>query len=92
VAVHWAASAAKHGIAREDALHAILNAVDHVESFDEPRMPGHNRPDLYIGPTRDRKRMLEVMVEVSPPAHVSVFHVMEARRTTLDLVESLRNT
>jgi hypothetical protein len=92
VAGHWAASAAKHGIAREDALHAIVHAVDHVASFDEPRVPGRNRPDLFIGPTRDRSQMLEVMVEVSPPARVYVFHVMEARRTTLDLVESLRNT
>ena len=91
MAVHWAASAAKHGIAREDALHAIVNAVDHIVSFDEPRMSGHNRPDLYIGTTRDRRHTLEVMVEVSPPARVSILHVMEARRTTLALVESLRN-
>jgi hypothetical protein len=68
----------------------MLNAVDFVESFDEPRMPEHSRPDLYIGPSRDRSRMLEVMVEVTPPSDVSVFHVMEARRKILNLVEELR--
>ncbi|MCZ2403851.1 hypothetical protein IV498_11820 [Paenarthrobacter sp. Z7-10] len=86
----WAASAAKHGIAREDALNAMLNAVDFVESFDDPRMPGRGRPNLYIGPSRDRRRLIEVMVEVIPPSDVSVFHVMEARRKILDLVEELR--
>lgn len=86
----WATSADKHGIAHEDAIYAMLNAIDHVEAFDEPRMPGRRRPDLYLGPTRDRHRLLEVMVEVTPPSDVAVFHVMVARRKILDLVEELR--
>ena len=90
MAVIWTPSAAKHGISREDALHAILNAVDHITEFDEPRAPSRNRPDLYIGPARDGHLLLEGMVEVIPPSDVSIFHVMEARRKILELVERLR--
>jgi hypothetical protein len=35
MAIRWADSADKHGIAREDALNAILNQIYHVEQFDE---------------------------------------------------------
>lgn len=44
VAVTWAESADKHGIAHEDALHAIGNAYFIDEEFDEPRIPGRVRP------------------------------------------------
>ena len=54
MAVTWAASAAKHGVAREDALHAIANAVYFEEEFDDPRPPSNVAPDLYIGPQRPR--------------------------------------
>lgn len=78
--IKWAASADKHGIAREDALHAILNAVFTESEFDEPRVPGHRRPDLYIGPPRrPGDPLLEVMVELVPPRDLLVFHVMIAR-------------
>ena len=39
MAITWAASADKHGIDREDALHAIANAVYVETEFDEPRPP-----------------------------------------------------
>jgi len=85
VAVIWAESADKHGIPREDALHAIANA-SYVESeFDEPRIPGRVRPTLFIGPPRRLGApLLEVMVEVAPPRDLHIFHVMIARQKHLN--------
>ncbi len=86
VAVTRAASAGKHGIPREDAPHAIANAVYVEEEFDDPRPPSNIRPHLYIGPQRrsavplvEVEVMAEVMVEVRPPRGLHVFHVMQAR-------------
>ena len=44
VGVTWSESAAKHGVPREDALHAIANAVYVEEEFDDPRPPSNVRP------------------------------------------------
>jgi hypothetical protein len=85
--IRWADSANKHGIARGDALHAILNQIYHVEEFDEPRVESGARPDLFIGPSRDRRTILEVMAVITPPNDILVFHVMEARRKILDNAE-----
>lgn len=80
MAVRWALSAAKHGVPREDALHAIANAVYTESGFDEPRPPNTVRPTLYIGPPRALGgALLEVMVEVVPPRDLVIFHVMVAR-------------
>ncbi len=81
----WADSADKHGIPHEDALHAIGNAYFVESEFDEPRMSGRVRPTLFIGPPRQVDGLLlEVMVEVSPPRDLHIFHVMIARRKHLD--------
>jgi hypothetical protein len=86
--VTWARSADKHGIAHEDALHAIANAVYVEEEFDDPRPPNDIRPHLYIGPQRRRGApLLEVMVEVRPPRGLHIFHVMEARQKHLERME-----
>jgi hypothetical protein len=83
--VTWAASAVKHGIPREDALHAIANAHYVEIEFDEPRLVGKVRPTLYIGPPRQLGGLLlEVMVELIPPRGMHVFHVMHARQRHLD--------
>ncbi len=80
VGVTWSAAAAKHGVAREDALHAMVHALYVEVSFDDPRPPATVRPTLYVGPQRDpRGPLLEVMVEAIPPRDVHVFHVMPAR-------------
>lgn len=79
VAIRWAESVDKHGIAHEDALHAIANAIFHEDAFDESRVPGHPRPDLYIGPGRAGRPLLEVMLEAVPPRDLVIFHVMIAR-------------
>jgi hypothetical protein len=68
MAITWAPSADKHGIDREDALHAIMNAYYVENEFDEPRPPATVRPTLFIGPPRQLGGgLLEVMVEISPP-------------------------
>ena len=80
VGLRWTASAGKHGIAREDAIHAITHAVYAESEFDEPRVPGRLRPTLFIGPPRHAGGpLLEVMVEAILPDEVVVFHVMVAR-------------
>lgn len=85
--ITWADSADKHGIDHEDALNAIQNYISRVEQFDEPRVDGGQRPDLFIGPTRDRRMILEVMAVITPPNDILIFHVMEARRKILDIAE-----
>jgi hypothetical protein len=53
--------------------------------YAEPRVPGRAKPWLFIGPPRQLGgTLLEVMVEVTPPRDMVVFHVMPARRKHLD--------
>lgn len=86
--ITWAVSADKHGILREDAVHAMLHAYYIDEAFDEPRVPTGRRPTLYLGPPRQLGgALLEVMVEVRPPRDVHVFHVMIARPKNLARLE-----
>ncbi len=88
VAITWANSADKHGIEHEDALHAIGNAYYVEREFDEPRVPGRVRPTLFLGPPRQLGGpLLEVMVEMTPPRDIHVFHVMQARQKHLDRIE-----
>ena len=83
----WAASADKHGVPHEDAIHAIGNAVYVEVEFDEPRPPSRVRPTLYIGPPRQLGGpLLEVMVEIVPPRGMHIFHVMPARKKHLDRI------
>lgn len=85
MAITWAASADKHRVPHEDAIHAIANAVYAEIEFDEPRSPGRVRPTLYVGPPRQLGgQLLEVMVEVVPPRGMHIFHVMPARQKHLD--------
>ena len=88
MAISWAESADRHDVPREDALHAIMNAYFHRAGFDEPRVPGGVRPDLFIGPPRQLGGpLLEVMVEMLPPRGVHIFHVMQARPKHLALMK-----
>jgi hypothetical protein len=85
MAITWAPSADKHGIDREDALYAIMNAYYVEREFDEPRPPATVRPTLFIGPPRQLGGdLLEVMVEVTPPRDLHIFHVMIARKKHLE--------
>lgn len=87
MAVTFTTSAHKHGIDPDDALHAMLNYVYRLTEFDEPRVPGGQRPDLFIGPTRDRSNLLEVLASITPPNGITVFHVMIARRKMIEIAE-----
>ncbi|HWD79141.1 MAG TPA: hypothetical protein VG497_09665 [Kribbella sp.] len=88
MAITWAPSADKHGVDHEDALHAIMNAYYVEREFDEPRPPATVRPTLFIGPPRQLGgALLEVMVEVTPPRDLHIFHVMVARPKHLERLE-----
>lgn len=80
--IRWARSAEKHDVAREDAVHAIVNAIYVVAKFDGGRTGGLS-PDLYIGPARDG-RLLEVLLERVSRTEATVFHVMPARPKILN--------
>lgn len=85
--ITWAASAGKHGVPREDALNAMTNAYLRVPEFNEPRVPGHGKPTLFIGPPRQLGGpLIEVLAEEIPPRDLSIFHVMPARQKYLDLL------
>lgn len=80
MAIRWRDSADKHQVDHDDALHAMLHYRVRVLEFDDARVEGHGRPDLYIGPQRrPGEPLLEVMVERIPPRDVEVFHVMPLR-------------
>ncbi|OAK53997.1 hypothetical protein [Rhodococcoides kyotonense] len=86
--IEWTVSADKHEIDRADALYAMENAVYFEEEFDEPRVPGHAKPTLFIGPPRMLGGpLLEVMVEMIPPRRMVVFHVMEAQQKHLERMD-----
>lgn len=81
----WADSAARHGINRLD---AIVNHYHHAPQFDDPRVPGGIRPDLYVGPPRQLGGpLLEVMLEVRANGSLVIFHAMEARSKILALFD-----
>lgn len=83
-AVTWAASADRHGIPHDEALYAIGHAHAWYDDFGDPR-PGHDSaPRLYIGPSR--YGTLEVLVTITPPMDVRVFHVMALRGSTRQMV------
>lgn len=81
MAITWSESADKHGVGRDDALHAMLHHYLHVPAFDDPRVPGATRPDWFIGP------LIEVMTETVPPRGIRIFHVMIARQKFLALLD-----
>lgn len=88
MAIRWAESADKHGVAHEDALHVMQNAYLQVPNFDQSRVAGRGRPTLFIGPPRQLGGpLIEVMVEEIPPRDLHVFHVMPARAKYLDLLK-----
>jgi hypothetical protein len=81
--IRWTASSAKHGVRREDAVHAMLHPVYRVSPYGDARVDGLGAPDLWIGPGQDGE-MLEVMAAVEPTTRTLwVFHVMPARPKTI---------
>jgi hypothetical protein len=84
VGVRWAERADKHGIAHEDSLYAILNAVHVVPGFDESRVPGEPAPTLYIGQAGRGGALIEVLAVTTEPRDVFVFHSMPLRQLTVE--------
>lgn len=70
-------------------MYAMANALYSEGDFDEPRVPGHGKPTLFIGPPRRLGGpLLEVMVELTPPRDMFIFHVMEARPKFLERMKT----
>lgn len=80
LAILWSESVDNHGITLSDALYAIQNYVYRMQHFDEPRAGSSTRPELFIGTSADRSTMLDVMVVITPPANILVFHDRKARQ------------
>ena len=88
MAIEFTESAAKHGISQDDALWAMTHARYVERQYDEPRLPGHQRPTLFIGPSRTPSvPLLEVKAELVPPDRAIIFHVMPAREKHLVRME-----
>jgi hypothetical protein len=68
------ATARKHGVADEDILHALRNAV-----FDYPDQGDHELT-MAVGPARNGVTMLEVGYLMSEEGRLVVVHAMRARR------------
>jgi hypothetical protein len=93
VPIIWLDSADKHGIAHEDALHAMMNRYVYVPQYDDSRVKADVKPDLWVGPPQQLGGpLIEVMAERKPPRDLEIFHVMQAnpeRRAMAD--EALGN-
>jgi hypothetical protein len=55
-----------------------------VLAFDEPRVPGTAAPNLFIGPAGAGGRMIEVLVEATPPRDLFVVNSMPLRQLTAE--------
>lgn len=86
MAIEITDSAGKHGFTHADALHAMTHAPYYVPNFDDSRIPGGIKPDLWIGPARSGLT-IEVMGYRRPPRTLVVFHMMEVRPGTWALIE-----
>lgn len=74
--VEFTPSADRHGIAHEDAIHAILNA-DGTETVRD--RTGRGRATrVYVGrPHPQAERRIEVIAWSERPDRIVIFHVME---------------
>jgi len=86
--VEWARSADKHGVARGDALHAMMNydARAELESDSDEQVV------VYIGhPHPQTERYLEVIAAHRPPRTIVIFHVMPLTDIFRDLLHEGEN-
>jgi hypothetical protein len=73
VGVEWTTSAGKHGVPREDAVHAMVNAEVSAEVDGEPG----EQTIVYVGhPHGQTDDYLEVIAAHRPPRTIVIFHVM----------------
>lgn len=75
MAVEFTRSASKHGISPEDAIYAIANAE---ASAPIKGRDGNKDATVFVGhPHAQTDRYIEVIVEITPPRNLKIFHVME---------------
>ena len=72
------ATACKHGMADDDILHALRNAI-----FDYPNQGDHELT-MAVGPARNGVTMVEVGYLSSEDGFLVVVHAMRARRKYLE--------
>lgn len=72
------ATARKHGMADDDILHALRNAI-----FDYPNQGDHELT-MAVGPARNGVTMVEVGYLSSEDGFLVVVHAMRARRKYLE--------
>lgn len=61
-----------------------------IREFDEPRIPGFPRPDLFLGRGRNGQA-LEIMGNWVPGGDFEVFHAMNLRPKTRLRVKQLED-
>lgn len=84
--VRWAASAAKHGIDRDDVIHAMTaGPVGSAPEYEASRVPGQGDPWLFVGRTR-----AGVVIEVLGAQEGGVFVVFHAMRARDKMLAILR--
>lgn len=81
----WATSAAKHGIERDDVIHAMTaGLVGYEAQFETSRVAGQGDPWLFVGRTRAGV-LIDVLGYQEGESFV-VFHAMEARDKMLAIL------
>lgn len=71
--VEFTSSADKHGIPREDSLHAMLFAEVSAELEGDPG----EVTTVYVGhPHKQTERYIEVIAALRPPRTIVIFHSM----------------
>ncbi|WP_348004538.1 hypothetical protein [Pseudolysinimonas sp.] len=71
----WVPSSEKHGVPREDQIHAILHATYSAVTHDEG---DGGTVVIYIGPAHSQtERELEVLVNIRPGLEAVIFHAMQ---------------
>jgi hypothetical protein len=78
VRIEVLATARRHGVADDDILHALRNAV-----FDYPNQGDHELV-MAVGPARNGVTMVEVGYLTSEDGLLVVIHAMRARRKYLE--------
>lgn len=65
----------------------MLNAYLVIEEFDEPRVPGGVKPDLYVGPPRQKGGPLIEVMTYTEDETLWVFHVMQAKPSRVQMTK-----
>lgn len=81
-------AAFKHGFTEADAESAISHHLRMAAPFEESARPGDPQVWAWVGPAVGG-RTIEVFAAVPRFAAATIFHMMDARQTTLDRLDEL---